>query len=153
MMLFCHQCAARRGYMSPTTDLTLTGTTYQLGKYIEHIAGSSSVFCDSSFENYKNWTVSTLASGWVSVDERGRRTMVMYAGETVGFCRSEDRFKGFGNCVRVVHYDDGHKIHSFPFKDEFLSRARCESCGVALPYDPAIQWFSPISTDSGDDCQ
>jgi hypothetical protein len=150
-MLFCHECGQMQGFLRPTTELTLTGNDYQLEKFYSHTTGDSSVFAKPSFETYRHWTVTALASGWISVDKRNRVTMVIYAGEGVGLCRKDKIYCGLANAVRVVHYSDGCKIHPIPCTEEFLSVASCDRCGSPLPYNPDVPWFGPVAPDEGDD--
>ena len=66
---YCHKCSQELGHLnSGVEQLNLTGSTYLLDKFIKHTlpptqSGLISIFSDPSYENYRNSTVNTIASG------------------------------------------------------------------------------------------
>jgi len=126
---YCHSCAAKKNLLAnPPTNLT--GSSYQLDKYIKHTQPTSSydinsVFDDPSYDTYAAHTVNACCSGSVEVDEKGRTNIVWAAGKTVGWTL----FSGLPSCdcdaVKVVLAHDHHRIH--PYATGSLE-ARAETC-------------------------
>lgn len=107
------------GFGRPANAVSLSGTQYQLDKFLKHTAPSgqydmNSVFGDPTFAAYGRYTVTTLASGWVHVDERNRVCMAWYAGSGIGITYRNGAFSAPANCVQVVFHDDQFKVHAYP---------------------------------------
>ncbi len=143
---YCHKCALENGIINPlypeqspyTASVDLSGTPYQLGKFIKHTAPSGrpgivSIFDDPTFKQYENYTITTSLSGCCEVDEMRRINLVWYAGKETGIIFEDSRFKGPAIGVKVVLHDEENKIHTFPIDYENMNIQRCEICGQYIP--------------------
>ncbi len=59
---YCHVCAANLGLMNVASPLSLTGTNYQLAKFIKHTDPTgtyaiNSVYDDADYAVYENYIV------------------------------------------------------------------------------------------------
>lgn len=140
MKSYCHSCAIASGIVKPSIQSNLSGTSYQLDKFLKHTApaaaywGINSVFDDPSFESYKNYIVTTQASGTAQIDDRGRINMVWYAGSGIGAVHQGGEFKISATAVKLVLPNDDSKVHAFPIKlSRALESSKCELCGASIP--------------------
>ena len=140
---YCHNCASLMGFVRPNNITSLSATSYQLGKFMEHTAPSSSallkpvnsVFENTNYPNIKEYIINTTASGWVEVDEKGRKNFAWYAGEKTGIEYRNGAFFAPADGVKVVLSDNSFKIHGFPFSGASkLNTVRCQNCGKSIPY-------------------
>lgn len=139
MQYYCHDCAIRGGLLKPAVPSPLTGTQELLEKYLKHTSPTSnytfnSVFTGPSSESYQRYVVTTVASGHVQVDDRGRTNVVWVASEQTGITYQNGAFVGPTNAVKVVFHDNDKKIHGFPIASSELGVARCAVCGRSIPY-------------------
>ena len=84
----------------------LSGSTYQVSKFLKHTVPSTSaqttgVFSDPSFAAYSNYLISSSASGSVEVDDSGR---------TTGLVRRHDQWRRKGNPSERHGCGPGHTI-------------------------------------------
>jgi len=139
-MLLCHQCGISEGLISPNPDETinLTGTTYQLDKYMKHTApynqpGFNSVFDDPTYEAYRSYHINASYSGCVEVDGNRRINLVWYAGEENGVLEDDGVPVLNTDSVKVVLSNDHHRVHCFSVASgATLSAASCELCGAPV---------------------
>ena len=135
---YCHHCALSNSYIIPANPITLTGTLYQLGKFIKHTIPSSSygtvsVFDEPSYENYSNYFVGTIASGCLEIDDLGRRNIIYYAGERTGVEYANGVFIIPTSGIKVVLAEDGNMTHAFPITSSPGNIVYCAICGVPIP--------------------
>jgi hypothetical protein len=117
--------------------LNLTGTQYQLDKFIKHtmptnLSGLVSVFDQSPYEKYKGYTVSGSLSGSVEKDDKGRTNIVWYAGKNIGVTFDNGRFLADADTVKVVLIDNEVRVHSFPVDSFKLEKKKCANCGADI---------------------
>jgi hypothetical protein len=123
--------------LNPADPIELTGTQYQLEKFIKHTAPSTSypwnsVFTGPGSESYRNYVVTAVASGCVQID--GNRTNVVWvASETTGITYRNGSFVAPADAVKVVFHDDEFKIHGFPIGSAAFGSATCIACGKPVP--------------------
>lgn len=123
--------------MNPADPIELTGTQYQLEKFIKHTTPSTtyplnSVFTGPASESYRNYIVTAVASGCVQID--GNRTNVVWvATATTGFTYHNGKFVAYDDAVKVVFHDDLFKIHGFPIGSAEFGSATCIACGKSVP--------------------
>jgi len=137
---YCHSCAVASGIVKPSIESNLSGTTYKLEKFLKHTApataypGINSVFHDPSYESYKNYIVTTQASGTAQIDDRGRTNMVWYAGSGIGAIYEDGEFRISANAVKLVLPNDDYKVHAYPITlSTLLESTKCELCGKKTP--------------------
>jgi hypothetical protein len=136
---YCHSCAAISGWMSAASPTSLTGTTYQLEKFIKHTVPTGSypfvsVFDDPNYGAYRNYVVYTSGSGCLEIDDRGRRNLIWVAGMRVGATFENGVLKSPDDAVKVVLYDDEWKIHAYPTLSDHVETKRCVMCGQLVVY-------------------
>ncbi len=136
---YCHSCAGEMGLMNPASPLSLTGTDYQLGKFIKHTDPTgtypiNSVFGDTDYGTYENYVVSSAGSGFLELDDRGRRNIVWVAGKTIGATYKNGIYTYPDDAVRIVLHDNQWKIHAFPTLSDKVQSKRCKRCGVLVTY-------------------
>lgn len=136
---FCIDCAIQLGHLRPAMPAALTGTDYQLEKYIKHTAPTTSynfntVFTSPGSETYHKYVVTTVSSGHVQIDDRGRKNVVWVGSEQTGLTYCNGLFVGPTNAVKVVYHDNDQKIHGFPINSSELKAAKCTNCGRFIPY-------------------
>ncbi len=135
---YCHACAILRQVLIPNKAFTLTGTEYQLEKYIKHTAPTStynfnSVFTRPASATYSGFIVSAMAAGNVLVDDQGRKTITWIASAQTGFMLKNGLFVGPTDAVKVVYVYDKDKMHGFPIETPALRVAYCKCCGLPIP--------------------
>lgn len=117
--------------------VTLTGTTYQLEKFIKHTAPTGSypilsVFSDPAYETYRDYVVTTTVSGSAQIDDRGRTNLLWLAGQPVGATFKNGQFVFPTDTILVVWHDDQSKIHAFPVSSTEYGPANCANCGAPI---------------------
>jgi len=131
---YCHACAAIKGWMNAASPANLTGTPYQLEKYIKHTVPTgiypvNSTFDDPGYETYRSYVVNTSASGCLEVDGYGRRNLIWVAGQRIGATFQSGVLIRPDDAVRVVLYNNEWKIHTFPTTSDHVATQRCAECG------------------------
>ncbi len=138
MKYFCHQCAISNSLITPASPTTLTGTRYQLDKFIKHTAPSRSyhllsVFDDPTYGAYSSYVVSTGASGMLQIDDHGRKNLIWFAGRRTGAEYQDGVFAAPADGVKVVWAESDTKLHAFPIAASPPSTVTGASCGRELP--------------------
>jgi hypothetical protein len=136
---YCHPCASHVTGSAPIATSELTGSQYQLDKYIKHNAPQSlyplnSVFASQSYLSYRDWIVSSAVSGALEVDEKGRHNFIIIAGETVGVTYVNGSFHTECSAVKVVLPYSATSIHAYPISAGALSSGTCARCAGPLAY-------------------
>jgi hypothetical protein len=116
---------------------SLTGSKYQLDKFVKHTAPQgnynlNSVFASSSYQSYRDWLVDATASGSLEVDDMGRHNLVYVAGEKTGVTYLNGSFHTDCNAVKVVLPYSSGSIHAFPTSSADLRTGTCPRCGGPL---------------------
>ena len=135
---YCHKCSIQLGYLnsSGVDQLNLTGSTYLLDKFIKHTlpptqSGLVSIFTDSSYENYKNSTVNTVASGSTIVNNN-QVDIVWFSNQANGISFINGIPQNNTDVVKTVLHHDSTKIHSFPINSIDLITMNCDNCGTNI---------------------
>jgi len=131
---YCHECAQRRGFTYSTETVDLTGTEYQLGKYVKHHfpvknRGTVSVFESPDYQTYASCTLSATASGSAEIDDDGRLNMIFFVGKTVGTTYQDGNFIIPTDTIKVVLHTDPARIHTYPVNSANYERSKCADCG------------------------
>jgi hypothetical protein len=140
MHYYCHDCGVISGTLRPIDPVKLTGSKYQLGKFLKHttpcsLADYNTVFTSSAAsEAYLNYVVTTVASGHIQVDDQNRVNVIWVASRDIGVGLQGGSFVGPTDAVKVVLHDKPHKIHAFPINSSKLKAASCARCGRTIPY-------------------
>jgi hypothetical protein len=143
---YCTNCAGVRGDLNPYPELVnLTGTTYQLDKFIKHTLPTGlmdkvhSVYGDPSYDSYKNNYVLSNLSGISEVDPNGRVSLLYYfSGTNLGPAYLGGVNISTTAAVKVV-LNNTDKVHHFgiavPSGTPFISGV-CSTpgCGQNLLY-------------------
>lgn len=136
---YCHFCALRLGLVSNvfSTSPNLTGTNYQLEKFIKHTSPSGyngwlSIFDRPDYKEYQDFTVSASLSGCCEIDGLGRTNLVWYAGRHVGMTFNNSRYSCPNDAIKVVLHDNQARIHSFPVNYEQHYIKRCLECDTLI---------------------
>ncbi|MCE0496576.1 MAG: hypothetical protein LV481_01330 [Methylacidiphilales bacterium] len=137
---YCHECALRLGLLTPVVAPTsnITGSTYQLGKFMKHTmptnyAGVLSIFDRPEYTPYLDYTVTTAASGSVEVDAQNRVNLIWYAGKHVGMTFEDGIYYCPDDAIKVVLHHDITLVHSFSANYEFQYINRCKNCDRYIP--------------------
>lgn len=137
---FCYPCAIRLGHVVPlsTKSPNLTGSAYQLGKYLKHTMpvsyqGVLSVFNRPEYTQYQDFTVSGSLSGCCEIDSLGRTNLIWYAGRHVGMTFKDGRYYCPDDAIKVVLHHDVTLIHTFPVNYELHYIKRCAACDSYIP--------------------
>ncbi len=135
---YCHECMMVNSIVTPASPIALTGTQYQLDKFIKHTAPSqsyplNSVFDDPTYKAYSKYVVSTSASGLLEIDDQGRNNLMWFAGSRTGAEYRNGVFTAPTEGVKVVWPESGTKLHAFPITGSPHRSVNCASCGKALP--------------------
>ena len=138
-LYFCHNCSVALGVVNPEIPETLTGTSYQLEKYIKHTAPTgtysiNSVFSDPSYDRYRDYVVTTTLSGSACIDDRGRTNLLYFAGKEIGATYKDGQLLVQADTVVVVFHDDEWKLHAFPDDSGKYRPANCQNCGALIFY-------------------
>ncbi len=136
---YCHRCSVLLGIVSPEVPVSLTGTSYQLEKFIKHTAPTgtypiNSVFSDPSYEGYRNYVVTTTVSGSAYIDDRGRTNLLYFAGDRIGATYENGHLLIPADTVVVVFHDNEWKLHAFPVSSNSFQQSICQNCGFPIFY-------------------
>jgi hypothetical protein len=137
---YCHQCSVSIGLKLPSEPdtLNLTGTAYQLEKYIKHTSPTgtyqvNSIFDEPNFDSYRNYIITGTISGMLEIDDRGRKNLIWYAGEQTGVEYRNGAFIAPANGIKIVLPEDSQCIHAFPIQGCSGTVYNCLICGSPLP--------------------
>jgi hypothetical protein len=122
------------GLISASIPGTLTGTPYQLEKYIKHTSptGSypvNSVFDDPGYDSYRDYVVSATCSGSAWVDDSGRTNVLWLAGSPIGAVWCHGQLALSADTVLIVLQNDHWRLHAFPVDSAQFGTAHCAQCG------------------------
>lgn len=141
---YCHNCASYvLGFAKPNNISSLSGTSYQLDKFLKHTApinGISlkdvhSIMDDPSYAAYKNYVINTAASGWIEQNDEGKINIVWYAGKKTGIKFRKGVFQAPTDGFKVVFPYDKSRIHGFPvLMPPKLTSVTCSRCGALIPF-------------------
>lgn len=139
MQYLCHNCAISLGELRPAAPVALTATQYQLEKYLKHTipasaANFNTVFTSPASSTYRDFLVTTVASGHVQIDDANRNNVVWVASRQTGIALQGGQFLGPTAAVKVVLHHDDNRIHAFPMHSSELLSAKCAACGRDVPY-------------------
>jgi hypothetical protein len=105
---FCHECARASGRL-PSLPPTLTGSVYQVDKFLKHTrvpsvsdAGVVSVFDNPDHDYILNYAITASVSGTLQIDDHGRENMIWIAGERTGWRYEDGRLVQPENAVKLV---------------------------------------------------
>ena len=134
---YCHKCTLELGIITPSIPVSLSGSSYQLNKFMKHTAPKNSyplngIFNDPSYERYANYVVTTLASGSSCILDDGRINMYWVAGSTIGAQIEGNKPVVDADTITVVFADDVYRIHAFPTVSSNMGITNCENCGVPI---------------------
>jgi hypothetical protein len=136
---YCHDCAIRIGHIAPidASVPSLTGSQYQLKKFIKHTApekydGLISIFFSDEYAKYRDFSISGSLSGNLEIDTLGRRNLVWYAGRDIGFTYQDGIYQVPNDAVKVVLPEDAGKIHAYPVNYELQYFEKCRECERTL---------------------
>jgi hypothetical protein len=135
----CHGCAISLGHLRPAAPIALTATQYQLEKYLKHTLPTSAVnfitvFTSPASSTYRDFLVTTVASGHVQIDDAGRYNVVWVASRDTGIATLGGSIVGTTDAVKVVLQHDDNRIHAFPIASSDLRFTNCIACNRAIPY-------------------
>ena len=136
---YCHSCAVALGMVAPTLLGPLQQTQYQLSKFIKHTAPTgtypkNSIFHQPDHQAYEKYIVTAAASGYLEIDDHGRKNLIYFAGQETGLCRDGSGFSWPCSGVTVVLSHDLAKAHAFPADCAPECRV-CANCGCLVPFD------------------
>ena len=132
--IYCHQCTLDLRIVSPASPASLTGTQYQLVKFIKHTAptGSypvNSIFDDPSYETYESYVVSAASSGSALVRDDGRVNLLWLAGKQIGVRIENGQILAPADSVVLVLAGDRYHMHAYPEVSSALGVYDCARCG------------------------
>jgi hypothetical protein len=131
----CIDCARAEG-MAPTLPASGTAdTTYQLEKFMKHAVSGMTENLNSLFSDphrVNDCTVNALCSGYLEIDDAGRKSWNILADQETGVTFMSGQFVGSCNAVKVVCWEYSGKMHAYPFIAGPATR-KCSKCGRALP--------------------
>ena len=132
--IYCHACTLKLGIVRPASPASLTGTTYQLEKFIKHTAPTgtypvNSVFNTPDYESYRSYVVSALSSGSALVRDDGRVNLLWLAGKQVGARIENGLILTPADAVVLVLADDQYHLHAYPEVSSGLGVYDCQNCG------------------------
>ncbi len=84
---------------------------------------------------YSTYIVSTLADGYVEIDDRDRINVNYFASATAGYAISMGHAEGPVSGVKIVLGNDSEKIHAFPVDVSDIEVIRCGVCGKEIIHD------------------
>lgn len=134
---YCHACSTSLGIVKPDVPTKVTGTPYQLGKFIKHTAPTgtydvNSVFADSSTQAYRGYIVTGTLAGYTEIDDRGRTNLLWFAGQQIGVTVRKGQLVTPADMVVVACHDNKWKIHGFPAPSTHYGQLNCQNCGAGL---------------------
>ena len=134
---YCHKCSAELGLLNSVDNLNLTGSDFQLSKYLKHTIpntqnGLLSTFDSGSYAHYRSYVVNTMASGSVEIDHNNNTNVVWYAGKETGVSYLNGNVISSPDTVKVVLSHDDEKIHAYPTCSNDIKQETCENCGEMI---------------------
>jgi hypothetical protein len=137
---YCYQCAISHNLISPVDadSLNLTGTSYQLGKYIKHTSSPSglgivSIFDDPAYDTYRGYIVTGTISGMLEIDDSSRKNFIWYGGNQTGFEYRDNNYVAPVSGIKIVLVENDQAIHAFPVRGYSGLIYYCQICGNPLP--------------------
>jgi len=94
----------------------------------------NSVFKDPTYETYENHIVNAAASGFLEIDDRGRKNIIWFAGSQIGVEYNDSVFVAPTDGVKLVLPEDENKIHAFSIGSSPMQSTTCASCGRTIPF-------------------
>lgn len=139
---YCHECASEIYNPIDISEINLTGSLYQLGKFIKHtiakpLLGITSSYYDTSYSAYNEYTINALASGSLEVIKQGdniKYNYVYFADKNIGCQYINGKATMEEDAVKVVLTNDRIKIHSFSTGSFGIQNNICTKCGKSLIY-------------------
>ncbi|MCI0558924.1 MAG: hypothetical protein MN733_10545 [Nitrososphaera sp.] len=133
---YCHEHSS--SLVTPASPSSLTGSQYQLDKFVKHTAPTASyhlnsVFAGPTLQAYSTYVVNTAASGFLEVDDQGRKNLIWFAGSQNGVEYRNGAFSAPTAGVKVVWPEDDNKLHAYPIAASPLRIEVCASCGKQIP--------------------
>lgn len=127
------------GLVNPEVPESLTGTSYQLEKFIKHTAPTgtypiNSLFSDPSYERYRDFVATTIVSGSAYIDDQGRINLLYFAGDKIGVTYENGQLLIPADTVEVVLHNNKWKIHAFPANSNSFQQTTCQNCGSPVFY-------------------
>ena len=137
---YCYECAISNGLIFPVDadSLNLTGTTYQLDKYVKHTTPSTqkglvTIFDRPDYEKYRSYIVTGTISGMLEIDDISRKNFVWYGGYQTGFEIINGNYIAPVSGIKIVCSEDDQQIHAFPVEGVSGLIYNCMICGKPLP--------------------
>lgn len=137
---YCYECSISNGLIFPIDPdpLNLTGTSYQLEKYMKHTTpptqrGLITILDNPDYENYRGYIVTGTISGMLEIDDRNRKNFIWYGGYQTGFKYIDSDYIAPVSGIKIVHPEDEQRIHAFPVKGISGLIYNCTICGKPLP--------------------
>jgi hypothetical protein len=132
--IYCHQCTLDLGIVRAASPESLTGTQYQLGKFLKHTAPTgtypvNSVFDNPAYEAYQSYVVSAASSGSALVRDDGRVNLLWLAGRQIGVRLEGGQVIAPADLVVLVLVDDQYHMHAYPEISSGLGVYDCDNCG------------------------
>lgn len=133
-LYYCHSCNSQLGIIVPADPASLTGTQYQLDKFIKHTAPTgaypvNSVFDTPRYDDIKDYWLRTTASGAVEVDHLGRKNLIYFADKSTGVTLINQQPVASGDAIKVVLPELEKKVHLYPVTTTGMSLRTCSQCG------------------------
>jgi hypothetical protein len=136
---YCRQCYTSLELLPhQAPSASLTGTHYQLERFIKHTDPTgtysiNSVFDDPTYSAYRDYIVTGTMSGFLEVDDRNRNNLIWYAGKSTGIEYQDGVFSAPTNGVKIVLSHDETRIHAFPIASQPNLINYCQNCGTPIP--------------------
>ncbi len=127
-----------QGLVKPANPISLTGTSYQLGKFIKHTVPTgtyplNSIFNDPTYNTYSGYIVTGTMSGLLEIDDYGRKNFIWYAGENTGAEYRNGIYVAPTSGVKIVLPETSTRLHAFPIAAQPNLINYCRNCGAPLP--------------------
>jgi hypothetical protein len=131
---YCRECAARQGWIDPPLPSNLTGSQYQVDKFLKHTLPTNTpkrtgVFDDPSYPAFADYMISSSMSGSVEVDDSGRTNHIWYAGKRVGATFENGQPVLPNDAVKLVLSHSSQSVHGYPVSSTGYSTRPCDDCG------------------------
>ena len=125
-------------FPSEPDTLNLTGTNYQLEKYIKHTKpptqkGLITILENPDYESYRGYIVTGTISGMLQIDNRDRKNFIWYGGYQTGFEYIDGNYVAPVSGIKIVCPEDDQHIHAYPVAGISGLIYNCTLCGKPLP--------------------
>ena len=135
---YCHPCAVANKIVIPAEFVNLTGTAYQLEKYVKHTVSADSyqfvsIFDNPEYDDYSGYIVTGSISGMLEIDDYGRKNWLWYAGRRTGALFVDGEYSMPASGIKIVFPEDDTKIHAYPVTSSPGTIHSCTICGRDLP--------------------